>query len=142
MKSKTLSKLALVVGLFAATAVSAALQTIAGTVVAKDTANSTVTVETDTGDRLLFKTMPTTLMKTRDGTVVAVDGLGIGDRVEVSAESTATPATATQLIILVPVPVSGGIVTAPGVDRVNNQTDNTGKASGYRPSQQVPADAD
>jgi hypothetical protein len=140
MKSKMLSKLALVIGLFAAAAASAALQTIAGTVVAKDAANNTVTVETDTGDRLLFKTIPTTLMKTRDGTVIAVDGLGVGDRVEVSAEATATPATATQLIVLVP--VSGGIVTAPGVDRVNNQTDNTGKASGYRPSQQVPADAD
>ena len=132
------SKLALAAGLVAATASSAALKTVSGTVTAKDVGNETVMVETDTGERLLFRTLPTTVLKGRDGSVLPITSLDVGDRVEVASDVTAeiTPPVATQLIVVVP--VSGGIVTSPGTDRVNQQTDNTGKNSGYRPSQQVP----
>ncbi len=140
MTSTLFPTLALAIGLLAATATSAALRTISGTVVAKDLAHNTVTVETDTGERLLFRTLPTTLLKQKDGTVLSTTAVEVGDRVEVSSDVAVTPAVATEFIVLMP--VSGGIVTAPGADHVDQQTDNTGKASGYRPSQQIPAGAD
>ncbi len=141
MKSKQFSRfLALAIGLLAAAVASAATKTVAGKVIGRDFSSNTVTVETDTGEQMLFRTMPTTVLKRHDGTVLGLTGIEVGDRVEIVVDAANALPVATQLIVLVP--VSGGIVTAPGTDRVNNQTDNTGKASGYRPSQQVPADAD
>jgi hypothetical protein len=139
MQSRYLQRLAIGFGLFAAAAAIAAGDAIEGRVVGKDVATNTIIVDTETGQHLTFTTAPTTTLQRRNGEALTLSNVEVGDRVEITSDAlhAATP-VATRVVVLVP--VVPGITVAPGTDRVNDQTDNTGKASGYRPSQQKSPD--
>ncbi len=133
MKSRHLTGLALAFSLVLATAASAATETISGRVVGRDLDSSTIIVETDAGQRVAFQTSSTTHMERKSGEALALANLQVGDRVEIASDKLVYAPMATRVILVAP--VAGGIVVAPSVDRIGNQTDNTGKAPGYRPSQ-------
>lgn len=138
MKSRHLTGLALALGLVVATAASAATETISGRVVGRDLDSSTIIVETDTGQRVAFQTSSTTHLERKSGEALALANLQVGDRVEIASDKLVYAPMATRVIVIAPV---GGIVVAPSVDRIGVQTDNTGKAPGYRPSQYGKDDA-